>query len=76
VLDMHLNRELLRVLRERSGMSKAELAERAGISPSLVTRLENGERRATPAVMKRLAEALAVSTVTLMAAEPAPAEVA
>lgn len=63
---MTLNRAALVALRERSGMSKAELAERAGIDRTLVTRLENGERRATPAVMRKLAEALQVSQVALM----------
>ena len=47
-------------------MSKSELADRAGIDRTLVTRIENGDRRATPAVMKRLAEALQVSVVALM----------
>lgn len=66
VSGMTLNRAALIALRERSGMSKAELAERAGIHPTLVTRLENGERRATPAVMRKLADALKVSQVALM----------
>jgi transcriptional regulator with XRE-family HTH domain len=66
VLDMNLNRETLRVLRERSGMSKAELAGRAAVSPALITRLENGERQCTPSVMRKLAEALQVSQVALM----------
>jgi transcriptional regulator with XRE-family HTH domain len=63
---MNLNRETLRVLRERSGMSKAELAGRAGVSPALITRLENGERACTPSVMLKLADALQVSQVALM----------
>jgi len=70
---MNLNREALIALRERSGMSKAELAERAGVDRTLVTRLENGERRATPDVMRRLAEALRVSTVALMGPDEAVA---
>lgn len=71
---MTLNREALIALRERSGMSKTELAERAGIHPTLVTRLENGERRATPAVMLKLAQALRVSQVALMGPDETPAE--
>lgn len=47
-------------------MSKSELAERSGVDRTLVTRIENGERRATPAVMKKFAEALQVSVVALM----------
>lgn len=72
---MKLNREALTVIRERSGMSKTELADRAGIDRTLVHRLENGERNCTPAVMKKLADALACSTVALMGPsdEAAPA---
>lgn len=63
---MQINRAALTALRERSGLSKSELAGRAKLDRTLVTRIENGERRATPAVMKRLAEALQVSVVALM----------
>lgn len=46
-------------------MSKAELAARAGIDRTLVTRLESGERNATPAVLGKLAAALQCSQVAL-----------
>jgi transcriptional regulator with XRE-family HTH domain len=59
---MKLNPEALRVIRERTGLSKAELADRAGIDRTLVTRLENGERSGTPAVIVKLAAALQVLT--------------
>lgn len=62
---MKLNPEALRVIRERSGMSKAELATRAGIDRTLVTRLENGERTGTPAVIAKLASALACSQLAI-----------
>lgn len=50
-------------------MSKTELAKRSGIDRTLVHRLENGERRATPNVMKRLADGLGCSVVALMGPE-------
>jgi transcriptional regulator with XRE-family HTH domain len=53
-----LNPHALRVIRERTGLSKAQLAELAGVDRTLVTRLENGERSATPAVIVKLAAAL------------------
>jgi transcriptional regulator with XRE-family HTH domain len=66
---MNLNRDALVALRERSGLSKQELADRAGVDRTLITRLENGERRATPAVMKKLAAALAVSLLAISGPE-------
>lgn len=60
-----LNRHTLTALRERSGLTKAELAERAGFDPSFITRIENGQRTATPAVIVKLAAALMVPTVAL-----------
>jgi transcriptional regulator with XRE-family HTH domain len=62
---MKLNAEALRVIRERSGLSKSELADRAGIDRSLVTRLENGERPGTPSVILKLATALQCSQVAI-----------
>jgi len=55
---MNLNRAALVVIRERSGLSKTALAERAGVDRTLVHRIENGERNATPAVIRKLADAL------------------
>jgi transcriptional regulator with XRE-family HTH domain len=60
-----LNRHTLVVVRERSGMTKAELADRAGVDRTLITRIENGERRATPNVIMRLAKALDCSQLAL-----------
>ncbi len=55
---MNLNRDALTTIRERSGLSKTELATRAGVDRTLVHRLENGERKATPSVLRKLALAL------------------
>ncbi len=63
---MELNREALTVIRERTGYSKAKLAELAGVDRTLVHRLENGERRATPTVMRKLADALGCPLGALM----------
>ena len=62
---MKLNTEALRTIRERSGVTKAELADRAGLDRTLITRLENGERRGTPTVIAKLAAALQCSQVAL-----------
>lgn len=55
---VNLNREALRTIRERTGHTQASLAAAAGIDRSLIHRLENGDRNATPSVMRKLAAAL------------------
>ncbi|MEV1006403.1 helix-turn-helix transcriptional regulator [Streptomyces sp. NPDC049881] len=68
----------LRRARKRAGLSQRELAERSGISLSLVRKLEQGERQDTRLeTARRLAAALRVPTTALIAAEAgdaAPAE--
>ena len=64
-----LNPEALRVIRERTGLSKAELGDRAGVDRTLITRLENGERRASVAVIVKLANALCVSQLAICSIE-------
>lgn len=62
---MNLNRHTLQLVRERTGLTKAQLATRAGIDRTLITRLENGERTATPRVIVALAKALDCPQVAL-----------
>lgn len=62
---MRLNPTALQVIRERTGLSKAELADRAGVDRTLITRLENGERTGTPAVIVKLAAALQCSQLAI-----------
>lgn len=66
VIHVNLNRDALIAIRERSGLSKTGLAERAGIDRTLVHRLENGERNATPSVLNKLATALDVPLMALI----------
>lgn len=42
----------LRLLRIIRGLSQDELAKRAGLDPSTISRLERGYRRPTPRVLK------------------------
>jgi len=49
---------LLRNLRLRHGMSQFELASSAGINNSYLSRIENGERRPSPKILKRFSEIL------------------
>jgi transcriptional regulator with XRE-family HTH domain len=57
---MNLNVEALTAIRERTGLTKAELADAAGIHRSLLTRIETGTRTATPATIVKLAAALQI----------------
>jgi repressor LexA len=49
---------LLRNLRLRRGLSQFDLAESAGINNSYLSRIENGERRPSPKILKRFSEIL------------------
>lgn len=63
---MKLNREALIAIRERSGMNKSQLADAAGVDRTLVHRIENGERNATPDVMRKLAQGLKVPVTAII----------
>lgn len=54
---------MLRELRERRDLQMKELAERAGISESFISRLESGDRGLSRETVDALADALAVSSV-------------
>jgi transcriptional regulator with XRE-family HTH domain len=58
--------EVVRELRERQGLTQAQLAERAQIALSYITLLESGQQaNLTPSALGRLARALAVPTKQL-----------
>lgn len=73
---MKLNRESLTTIRERSGLSKTALAELAGVDRTLIHRLENGERNASPTIIRRLADALDCPLMALIGPADAPGAVA
>lgn len=58
--------ERLHELLEKSGMSQARLAERAGVERSTISRLIKGDRAPTPETLKCLAPALQVDVGTLV----------
>ena len=59
-------RARLKQARFERGLSLAELAARAGMTASTISRLETGARRLTLAQVERLADALGVSTDALL----------
>jgi transcriptional regulator with XRE-family HTH domain len=66
---MKINGEALKAIRERSGMSITGLANASGVDRTVVTRIESGERRGTPAQHKALSEALMVPMQAIAYAE-------
>ncbi len=65
-------RTRLRQARFERGLTVAEVAARAGMTASTVSRLETGARRLTLAHLERLASALDRSLETLLAMQPPP----
>jgi transcriptional regulator with XRE-family HTH domain len=57
--------EAVTYAREQAGLTQAALAERIGISFQLMSDIERGYRNATPATIKKLAEALNCPRVVL-----------
>ncbi|MGO4488196.1 helix-turn-helix domain-containing protein [Microbacterium sp. 2RAF4] len=53
----------LRVLREQSGLTAREVASRAGVSESYLSRVENGKVIAEPAWIGNVASAIAAALV-------------
>jgi transcriptional regulator with XRE-family HTH domain len=51
--------------REQAGLTKTHLAVACGVSPSLITEIEAGTRNATPAMIRKPAEALNCPRVVL-----------
>ena len=64
----------LTVWREHRGLSRAELAARAGLTLGHIGHLETGRRHGTPDTLRRLATALDVTVDDLVLVEPAADE--
>ena len=62
---------VVREARRRSGLTPAELAERAGVAKSTVGRIESGARVPSPDTVERLVEA-ALWTVSMSLSEADP----
>ena len=56
----------LKAVRERRGMSQAELAKKAGLQPTAVSHFETGTRSPSFDNLRKLTDALNVSTDYLM----------
>lgn len=70
-MDFKIN---LRYIRERNGLTQAELAEKVGVSQGAVSGYEKGSLRPTIDVCAKLAKALGVTMDELMHGERRKAE--
>jgi transcriptional regulator with XRE-family HTH domain len=57
--------EAVEYARKAAGLTKTQLAERCGVSLSLISEIESGNRNATPEMLIRLADALNCPKVIL-----------
>jgi transcriptional regulator with XRE-family HTH domain len=57
--------EAVTYAREKAGLTMTELADRLGVSLSLISQIESGDRNATFAMQMKLAEALNCPRVVL-----------
>src|SRR3954462_12593833 len=64
--------ERLKRLRAEKGLSQARLAARAELDPSTVNQIERGAREASPATLRKLADALGVSLADLLEEPTSP----
>jgi transcriptional regulator with XRE-family HTH domain len=62
----------LELLRQRAGLTSAELARRAGVDQSIIEALEAGDQAADDAALTRLAEILGVDKARLAGHVSAP----
>ena len=69
ISDMDLLGARLKEIRLRSGLSLRELARRAGVSPSLVSQVENGKSRPSVATLYAFSRSLNVSVDELFDAD-------
>lgn len=67
VLGVRLNRHALAELRVARGLSQSALARAAGCSAAHLCDIENGRRSPSPGLASRLASALRVSLVAILA---------
>src|ERR1700735_2921732 len=72
-LDLSLFGQRLRHVRRARGLTLAQLGERVGRAPSVLSLIENGRREPKLSLIEALASALSVSVGELLSRPPPPA---
>lgn len=67
--SVQLNPAALAALRVMAGLSQSELARRSGVSQGHISDIEGGSKKASPATIKKLADALSVPMPALLSVE-------
>jgi transcriptional regulator with XRE-family HTH domain len=62
----------LRQARQRQGISISQLAELSDVRRETITRVEHGQEDVSPPLVRRLAQALHISSQELITGTPAP----
>jgi len=55
------NGAAIKAIRERTGINQPEFAKRIGVSQGALSNIERGNRRASPAMIRKIADELGVS---------------
>jgi len=63
--DVKIDGQRVKATRERAFLSRRELAERAGLDRSTISRIEDGVTEVYPRTIRKIAEALCVDPASL-----------
>ena len=63
--DVKIDGQRVKATRERAFLSRRELAERAGLDRSTISRIEDGVTEVYPRTIRKIAEALSVDPTSL-----------
>jgi transcriptional regulator with XRE-family HTH domain len=71
---MQIQPVALAVIRTLAGLSQAKLSEKSGVSQGYISGIESGDKKASPEMIKKLADALGVPIASLIT-DPTPGQV-
>ena len=63
---MHVNGPAIRVIRERTGLTATELANRLGVRQGTISAIEGEKRRPSPELLIRIAQELKIDLAPIL----------